>query len=130
MKVSGFTFLERAVIHGYPFRESITSALPICDEFIVVVGPTEDGTVEALNELGDPRIKIVRSQWNPHVWTYAFGQQSNIGLFNCTGDWALYIQGDEVLHENDYELLRSQMHKHLDNKNVEGLAFDYRSLFD
>lgn len=125
MKVSGFTFLNEAVKRGYPFRESITSALPLCDEFIVVVGPTEDGTCEALLALGDPRIKIVRSQWNPHVWTYVYGQQSNIALANCTGDWAFYIQGDEVIHEDDYELLRSQMLKHLDNPEIEGLVFDY-----
>jgi glycosyltransferase involved in cell wall biosynthesis len=125
MKVSGFTFLNDAIKHGYPFREAIKSALPICDEFIAVVGPAEDGTVEALNEIGDSKIKIIRSQWNPHVWTYVFGQQSNIALFNCTGDWAFYIQGDEILHENDYELLRTQMQQHLDNTNVEGIAFDY-----
>ncbi|HXE96140.1 MAG TPA: hypothetical protein VN642_07035 [Dongiaceae bacterium] len=125
MKVSGFTFLNEAVERGYPFRESILSALPICDEFIVVVGSAEDGTVEAVTALGDPKIKMFRSQWNPHVRTYVYGQQSNIALFNCTGDWAFYIQGDEVLHENDYELLRAQMRKHLDDPEVEGLAFDY-----
>jgi glycosyltransferase involved in cell wall biosynthesis len=125
VKVSGFTFLNEAVTRGYPFRESIMSALPICDEFIVVVGPAEDGTVEAVTALGDPKIKIFRSQWNQHVRTYVYGQQSNIALFNCTGDWAFYIQGDEVLHENDYELLRTEMRKHLDDKEVEGLAFDY-----
>lgn len=125
MKVSGFTFLNEGVKRGYPFRASIMSALPLCDEFIVVVGPTEDGTAEAVAALGDPKIKIFRSQWNPHVWTYVYGQQSNIALANCTGEWAFYIQGDEVIHENDYELLRAQMQKHLDNPDVEGLTFDY-----
>jgi glycosyltransferase involved in cell wall biosynthesis len=125
VKVSGFTFLNDGIKMGYPFCESIRSALPICDEFIVVVGPTEDGTVEAIEAIGDPKIKILRSQWNPHVWTYVFGQQSNIALFNCTGDWAFYIQGDEIIHENDYDLLMNQMKKHLDDPRVEGLAFDY-----
>src|SRR6185369_16468114 len=69
VKVSGFTFLNEAVERGYPFRESILSALPICDEFIVVAGPAEDGTVEAVTALGDPKIKMFRSQWNPHVRT-------------------------------------------------------------
>ena len=125
MKVSGFTFLNEAVTRGYPFLESIMSALPICDEFIVVVGPSEDGTVEAVTALSDPKIKIIRSQWNPHVWTYVFGQQSNIALFNCTGDWAFYIQGDEIIHENDYKILRDTMQKQLDNPDIEGLTFDY-----
>lgn len=110
---------------GYPFRQSILSALPICDEFIVVVGESEDGTVEAIEEIGDPKIKIYRSTWNPHVWVYVFAQQTNIALFNCTGDWAFYIQGDEVLHEEDHHRLLEQMEKHLDNPRIEGLAFDY-----
>ena len=38
MKVSGFTFLRNAVANGFPFEESITSILPIVDEFICVVG--------------------------------------------------------------------------------------------
>lgn len=125
MKISGFTFLNEAVRLGYPFRESIKSALPICDEFIVVVGEIEDGTAEAVAAIGDPKIKIYRSTWNPHVWVYAFAQQTNIGLFNCTGDWAFSIQGDEVIHEDDYETLRASMEKHLDDPRVEGLTFDY-----
>ena len=125
MKVSGFTFLNNAVTMGYPFRQSIMSALPICDEFIVVVGEIEDGTAEAVAAIGDPKIKIYRSTWNPHVWVYAFAQQTNIALFNCTGDWAFSIQGDEVIHEDDYETLRASMKKHLDDPHVEGLTFDY-----
>ncbi len=126
MKVSCFTFLNEAVKRGYPFRESIRSALPVCDEFVVVVGPAEDGTVEALRELNEPKISIYRSMWNPNFrnW-YVYGQQANIALFNCTGDWAFYIQGDEILHEKDYDVLRVSMQKHLDNPEVEALAFDY-----
>jgi len=125
MKVSGFTFLNGAINLGYPFRESIRSALPLCDEFIVVVGDTEDGTAEAVSAMGDPRIKVFRSNWNSRVGTFTLAQQTNIALYSCTGDWAFYIQGDEVLHEEDQELLLSQMRKHLDNPRVEGLAFDY-----
>jgi len=125
MKVSGFTFLNGAVKRGYPFRESIRSALPICDEFVVVVGDEEDGTAEAVSALADPKIRLYRSSWNNHVDIFVLAQQTNIAFYNCTGDWAFYIQGDEILHEEDQELLLSQMRKHLENPQVEGLAFDY-----
>ena len=46
MKVSGFSFLRDGVKLGYPFVESIRSALPVCDEFIVAVGRSDDGTLE------------------------------------------------------------------------------------
>ena len=59
MTVSGFTFCRNAVKYDYPVVESIKSALPLCDEFIVNVGRCEDGTLELIRSIRDPRIKIV-----------------------------------------------------------------------
>src|SRR5262249_51499470 len=56
---------------------------------------------------------------------YAYAQQKMIGQFNCSGDWAFYIEGDEVLHEDDLDTVRSAMAKHLDDRRVEALYFDY-----
>ena len=61
MTVSGFTFCRNAVKYDYPVVESIKSALPLCDEFIVKVGRCEDGTLELIRSIRDPRIKIVES---------------------------------------------------------------------
>jgi len=44
MKVSGFTFIRNAVLNDYQIVEAITSILPICDEFVVAVGKSDDGT--------------------------------------------------------------------------------------
>ena len=44
MKISGFTIASNAIRFDYPIVESIKSILPIVDEFIVNVGPDEDGT--------------------------------------------------------------------------------------
>jgi hypothetical protein len=56
---------------------------------------------------------------------FVFGQQKSIALFNCTGDWAFYLEADEVLHENDLPKIRAAMEKHLGDERVEALAFDY-----
>src|SRR5215472_18155517 len=56
---------------------------------------------------------------------YVYGQQKSIALFNCTGDWAFYLEGDEVVHENDLERIRGSMEKHLNDSRVEGFVFDY-----
>ena len=56
---------------------------------------------------------------------FVYGQQKSIALFNCTGDWAFYLEADEVLHENDLPKIRAAMEKHLDDPRVEALAFDY-----
>jgi glycosyltransferase involved in cell wall biosynthesis len=131
MKVSGFTFLRNGCKLGYPFLESIRSILPIVDEFVVALGPSDDGSEARLRELGDEKVRVIPTQWNERIRNdysikgYVYGQQKSIALFNCTGDWAFYLEGDEVIHENDLPRIRSAMEKHLEDKRVEALVFDY-----
>lgn len=131
MKVSGFTFLRNGEIFGYPFVESIKSALPIVDEFVIALGASEDNTEQMVRDIGDPKIRIIPTTWNDNIRNdrgvkgFVYGQQKSTALFNCTGDWALYLEGDEVLHEDDYEGLHKSMETHLNDDRVEALAFDY-----
>ena len=131
MKVSGFTFLRNGRKLGYPFVESIRSILPIVDEYVVALGPSDDGTEESLRGIGDPKIRIIPTQWNERIRNdysvkgFVYGQQKSIALFNCTGDWAFYLEGDEVVHENDLPKIRAAMEQRLQDERVEALAFDY-----
>jgi len=131
MKVSGFTFLRNGQKLGYPFVESIRSILPIVDEFVVALGPCDDDTEKLLRAIGDPKIRIIPTQWNENLRSdysvkgFVYGQQKSIALFNCTGDWAFYLEADEVVHENDLPKIRAAMEKHLGDERVEALAFDY-----
>ena len=45
MRISGFTFVRNAIDLYYPVVESITSILPICDEFVVAAGDSSDGKI-------------------------------------------------------------------------------------
>jgi glycosyltransferase involved in cell wall biosynthesis len=131
MKVSGFTFLRNGQKLGYPFAESIRSILPIVDEFVIALGPCSDDTEKMVREIGDPKIRIIPTQWNENLRSdysvkgFVYGQQKSIALFNCTGDWAFYLEADEVLHENDLTKIRAAMEKYLNDERVEALAFDY-----
>ena len=131
MKVSGFTFLRNGQKLGYPFVASIRSILPLVDEFVIALGPCDDDTEKMLREIGDPKIRIIPTQWNENlrpdysVKGFVYGQQKSIALFNCTGDWAFYLEADEVLHEDDLPKIRAAMEKHLNDERVEALAFDY-----
>ena len=110
MRVSGFTFIRNGSRLNYPFIESIRSALPICDEFVVAVGAGDDDTRERILAIGDPKIRIIDTVWNPILNDRGFvlAQQKMIALYNCTGDWAFYIEGDEVLHEDDLAAVRAR----------------------
>ena len=131
MKISGFTFLRNGQKLGYPFVESIRSALPLVNEFVIALGPCEDDTEAMIRAIGDPKIRIIHTQWNERINNkysikgFVYGQQKSIALFNCTGDWAFYLEGDEVLHESELPQIRATMEKHLNDERVEAIAFNY-----
>jgi len=131
MKVSGFTFIKNGQILGYPFLQSIQSILPIVDEFVINVGQSEDNTLEAIHSLNDKKIRIIESKWSDNMRDrgYVYGQQKMIAQYNCTGDWAFYIEGDEVYHERDLEKIKKSMEKHLLDDNVEALIFDFNHFY-
>ncbi|QYZ66490.1 MAG: glycosyltransferase [Gammaproteobacteria bacterium (ex Lamellibrachia satsuma)] len=131
MKISGFTFLRNGVLLGYPFEESIRSVLPICDEFVIALGESSDGTRERIEAIGSDKIRIIDTRWNEAMQDrgYVYAQQKMIAQFNCSGDWAFYLEGDEVLHEQDLETIRATMERHLDDSEVEALVFDYHHFY-
>ena len=132
MFVSGFTFLRNAEINGYPFIESIQSILPLVDEFICAVGPSIDETRQKIESIGNPKVKIIDADWNENMRDrgFVYGQQKMIAQYQCQGDWAFYLEGDEVLHETDLEKIRISMETYLDDHQVEAFYFDFFHFFD
>jgi hypothetical protein len=127
MKVSGFTFIKNGRILGYPFLQSIHSILPIVDEFVINVGESEDDTLALIQSIESDKIRIIHSKWNDSMQDrgYVYGQQKMIAQFNCIGDWAFYVEGDEVYHEDDLDKIKSSMQTYLNNPNIEALIFDF-----
>ena len=127
MKVSAFTFVRNGQLLGYPFIASIQSVLPIVDEFIVNVGDSEDDTLAMVKALDSDKIKIVNTTWNENMTQkgFTYGQQKMIAQYHCTGDWAFYLESDEVLHEKYLPVIKKTMERELNNDKVEALIFDY-----
>lgn len=127
MKLSGFTICRNAVKFDYPIVEVIRSALPIVNEFVVNVGQSDDGTRELIQSIGSEKICIVDSLWNDELKKdgLLFSIETNKALARCTGDWALYLQADEVLHERDHDAIRRNLHDQLANPQVLGFTFQY-----
>ena len=127
MKISGFTFLRNAEMNGYPFVESIRSLLPLVDEYVVVIGESCDQTRNIVEAIGDPKIRIIDTTWNEnmHDRGFVYGQQKMIGQYNCSGDWAFYLEADEVLHEDELGNIYSAMESSLEDVNIEALYFDF-----
>ena len=127
MKISGFTYVRNGFNYGVPFLEAIQSILPICDEFIAVVGKSDDATREAIENLRSDKIKIIDTVWDMNLKKGGkiFAQQTNIGLDQVTGDWAFHIQADEVIHENDLPKILEAIKNNDSNKKVEGFILPF-----
>ena len=129
MKISGFTITRNAVKFNYPVLESIRSILPLCNEFIVNVGNSEDQTLELIRSLKDSRIKIIQNDWNMAQGKEVLSYQTNLALAQCQGDWAFYLQSDEVIHEDDLPKLHKAMTRYLNDQNVDALRFRWLHFF-
>jgi len=127
MTISAFTFIKNGEILGYPFIQSIKSVLSIVDEFIINVGDSEDNTLQLIQNIQSDKIRIINSKWNDKMKDrgYVYGQQKMIAQFNCTGDWAFYLEGDEVVHEDDLDKIKESCQKYINDDNVEAITFDY-----
>lgn len=132
MKVVGFSFIKDAVKMQYPIAEAIRSILPLCDEVIVAVGQSADGTRELVAGI-DKKVKIIDTVWDFNLKEsgklLAAETDKAFHAIPADADWCIYIQGDEVMHEDGYEEIRAAMMQWKDNKKVDGLLFNYRHFF-
>jgi hypothetical protein len=133
MKVTGFSFIKNAVKYQYPIAEALQSILPLCDEVVVAVGASEDGTRELVASIHPQKIKIIDTVWDDSLReggrVLAVETDKAFKAISADTDWCFYIQGDEVLHEDGYEEVQKAMHTWRDHKEVDGLLFKYRHFY-
>ncbi len=129
MKVSGFTFIRNAIKYDYPVVESICSILPLCDEFIVAVGNSDDGTRKLIESIGSSKIRIIDTTWDEskREGGAVLADETNKAMNAISPDstWAFYMQADEVVHEDSLGILKAAMERWQDNREVEGLLLRY-----
>ena len=125
----GFSLVANAVRLDFPIREALLSILPLCDELIVNVGPSDDGTLDLVRGLGDPRLRIIEGSWEPGQGGRVLAVETQRALDACRGDWAIYIQADEVLHEAGVAPLKAALEATWQDPRVEGLLVDFMHFY-
>lgn len=129
MKVVGFSIIKNAEIFDYPIREAIQSILPLCDEVIVAVGKSKDHTLELVRNIHPQKIKIIETIWDENLReggrVLAVETDKAFQSIDKDADWCIYIQADEVLHEDSLDTIRADMLKWKDDKRVEGLLLNF-----
>lgn len=133
MKITGFTFIRNAVKNDYPIVEAVTSVLPLCDEFVIAHGNSEDETIPLLHNIGSSKVRIVETVWDESLREggRVFAEETDKAYAAISGDtdWAFYIQGDECLHEKYLDVVRKEMHDNLHLPHIEGLLFKYKHFY-
>ncbi|OLC69028.1 MAG: hypothetical protein AUH78_25000 [Gemmatimonadetes bacterium 13_1_40CM_4_69_8] len=127
--LSGFTIVRNAVSLDYPIVPAIRSILEICDEVIVNVGQSADGTRDLVAAVRDPRVRIIDSVWDFSRGSGVLAQETERAMRACRGAWGLYIQADEVLHETGAAILQERVRACDGDLRVEGLLVDYRHFY-
>ncbi len=110
--ISGFSILRNGVKYDFPFLESWRSILPLVDELVLAIGLSEDDTLAVAKKFaadeGQGKVKIIETVWDPALKNgQVLSVQTNIALDACTYDWSVYIQADEVFHEQDLPKIRA-----------------------
>ncbi|MBK8670416.1 MAG: glycosyltransferase family 2 protein [Saprospiraceae bacterium] len=129
MNVTGFTFIRNAIKFDYPIVEAILSVLPLCDEFVVAVGNSQDDTLTLIKTIKSTKIRIIETTWDDSLRdggrVLALETDKAFQAISGRADWCFYIQGDEVVHEKYHDAIRMAMHHHLTDDKVDGLLFKY-----
>lgn len=98
------------LIMDYPFKAALESALNICDEAVVVVGQSEDDTLDWVrSEVSKYPGRVIVEQtvfkfdlmWQEEWWTLAQSLTD--------AEWLMYYDADEVIHEADAPVIREAM---------------------
>lgn len=133
MKIAGFTIIRNAIKFDYPVVEAITSILPLCDEFMVAVGNSEDETLQLIKNINSPKIKIIETIWDDTLReggkVLAIETNKAFDAISNDFDWCFYIQSDECVHENDLPIIKEAMLKYKDDVSIDGLLFNYKHFY-
>ncbi|MCK9458824.1 MAG: glycosyltransferase [Proteobacteria bacterium] len=107
--IAGIFTIRNAVDAGYPFVESILSALSFCDSILVNDGGSNDGTLQYLFKLKElyPQIKIYKILDVGKVRWQAIDDVLNVLIKKVDTDWIFELQGDEMFHEKDVNLIKN-----------------------
>ena len=127
----GFTLLRNGIKYDYSFIESLRSLLDLTGKVYLALGDSEDATEEALSILDN--LVIINTVWDEakRQGGLILSEQTNIALNALRADhghekesWGFYLQCDEVLHPSDFELIKEDGKKALE-QGCDAIAFRY-----
>ena len=123
--LSGFTIVRNAIRLDFPIVPAIRSLLEACDEVVVNVGKSDDDTRDLVASVDDPRIRILDTEWDFSKRNLMLAIETQRAMEVCRGTWGIYVQADEVLHEDGARILRQRTREWDRDERVEALLVRY-----
>lgn len=130
-RVCGFSFIRNGLKYDYPFVEAIRSVLPLVEEFVLAVGNSEDETLEIARSIS-PKVRIIQTAWEDlreGGRVLALETDKAFQAIDDQYDWCIYVQGDEVFHEEDHPVITSALESWKNDTAIQGFLFKYRHFY-
>lgn len=127
--LSGFTIVRNATRLDFPLEASIRSLLPAVAELVVNVGRSEDDTLARVLAIGDARIRVIESDWDPTQGHAMLATETDRAMAACRHGWGIYIQADEVFAADGALRLRETIARVDADPSVEGVLVAYRHFY-
>ncbi|MBI3232741.1 MAG: hypothetical protein HYZ42_01655 [Bacteroidetes bacterium] len=93
------------------------------------MGNSDDDTESLIRTIGSEKLRIIHTTWDESLReggkVLAVETNKALAEVNKNASWCIYIQGDECMHEDDFDSIRNAMVKYESNPKVEGLLFNY-----
>ncbi|HRP08813.1 MAG TPA: hypothetical protein PLL69_10040, partial [Gemmatimonadales bacterium] len=86
---------------------------------------SEDDTLERVRAIGDSRIRVIESEWDPSRGPAMLADETERARLSCRGRWGIYVQADEVLADGGAKRLRELALEREADVRVEGILVDY-----
>ncbi|MBC7427446.1 MAG: hypothetical protein H7336_02470 [Bacteriovorax sp.] len=132
VKLYGFGILKNGVKFDFPFKESLLSMEPIAEKVYFALGDSEDTTNAEFEKF--PFVKIINTTWDKSlkdgkvisVETNKALQflKSDLSPAEIKSGWGLYLQADEVIHEDDYAVLKKDI-EYCEQNGFDTISFRY-----
>ena len=126
-KLYGFTLLRNGVKYDYPFKESLLSLSPLVENIYLALDSGSDSTETEIKKL--TCVKIIPSTWDMNLKQGAvLSVETNKALTALRAEhkdgWGIYLQADEVLHQDDYEIIKRDIER-AEASGCDAISFCY-----
>lgn len=128
----GFGVLKNGVKYDFPYKESVLSLEPITENVYFALGDSEDETNAEFAKM--PFCKTINTTWDKSLKDgKVISVETNKALqflkmsltpAELKHAWGLYLQADEVLHEDDYKVLKKDL-EYCEANGYDAISFRY-----